>query len=103
MLFSSYESVGRGFEPLCCLKAPLGLSLLRKRKFLREEYPRQLEAFLCVHLSDGFKNHFSYDSSLFCDRIKNIKRFVFRGKRNIVQIRNKGRTDYFIKLKGNIL
>ena len=46
-------------RPLCCLKAPLGLSLLRKRKFLREEHPRQLAAFLCVHLPDGFKDHFT--------------------------------------------
>ena len=59
-------------RPLCCLKAPLGLSLLRKRKFLREEYPRQLAAFLCVHLPDGFKDHFSCD---FCCH----RRFVFRG------------------------
>ena len=48
-------------RPLCCLKAPLGLSLLRKRKFLREEHPRQLAALLCVHLPDGFKNHFTRD------------------------------------------
>ena len=59
-------------RPLCCLKAPLGLSLLRKRKFLREEYPRQLAAFLCVHLPDGFKDHFTCD---FCCH----RRFVFRG------------------------
>ena len=59
-------------RPLRCLKAPLGLSLLRKRKFLREEHPRQLAAFLCVHLSDGFKDHFTRD---FCCH----RRFVFRG------------------------
>ena len=59
-------------RPLCCLKAPLGLSLLRKRKFLREEHPRQLAAFLCVHLPDGFKDHFTRD---FCCH----RRFVFRG------------------------
>ena len=59
-------------RPLCCLKAPLGLSLLRKRKFLREEHPRQLAAFLCVHLPDGFKDHFTCD---FCCH----RRFVFRG------------------------
>ena len=59
-------------RPLCCLKAPLGLSLLRKRKFLREEHPRQLAALLCVHLPDGFKDHFTRD---FCCH----RRFVFRG------------------------
>ena len=59
-------------RPLCCLKAPLGLSLLRKRKFLREEHPRQLAAFLCVHLPDGFKDHFICDFC--CPRC-----FVFRG------------------------
>ena len=59
-------------RPLCCLKAPLGLSLLRKRKFLREEHPRQLAALLCVHLPDGFKDHFTCD---FCCH----RRFVFRG------------------------
>ena len=59
-------------RPLCCLKAPLGLSLLRKRKFLREEHPRQLAALLCVHLPDGFKDHFACD---FCCR----RRFVFQG------------------------
>ena len=59
-------------RPLCCLKAPLGLSLLRKRKFLREEYPRQLAALFCIHLPDGFKDHFTRD---FCCH----RRFVFRG------------------------
>ena len=59
-------------RPLCCLKAPLGLSLLRKRKFLREEHPRQLAALLCVHLPDGFKDHFTRD---FCCH----RRFIFRG------------------------
>ena len=59
-------------RPLCCLKAPLGLSLLRKRKFLREEHPRQLAALLCIHLPDGFKDHFTCD---FCCH----RRFVFRG------------------------
>ena len=59
-------------RPLCCLKAPLGLLLLRKRKFLREEHPRQLAAFFCVHLPDGFKDHFTRD---FCCH----RRFVFRG------------------------
>ena len=60
-------------RPLCCLKAPLGLLLLRKRKFLREEYPRQLAAFFCVHLPDGFKDHFACD---FCCR----RHFAFRGR-----------------------
>ena len=59
-------------RPLCCLKDPLGLSLLRKRKFLREEHPRQLAALLCVHLPDGFKDHFTRD---FCCH----RRFIFRG------------------------
>ena len=62
-------------RPLCCLKAPLGLSLLRKRKFLREEHPRQLAAFLCVHLPDGFKDHFACD---FCC----LRQFVFCGLRS---------------------
>ena len=43
-----------------------------KKKFLREEHPRQLAAFLCVHLPDGFKDHFTRD---FCCH----RRFVFRG------------------------
>ena len=43
-----------------------------KKNLLREEYPRQLAAFLCVHLPDGFKDHFTCD---FCCR----RRFVFRG------------------------
>ena len=30
-----------------------------KKNLLREEYPRQLAAFLCVHLPDGFKDHFT--------------------------------------------
>ena len=59
-------------RPLRCLKAPLGLSLLRKRKFLREEHPRQLAALFCIHLPDGFKDHFIRD---FCCH----RRFVFRG------------------------
>ena len=43
-----------------------------KKRILREEYPRQLAALLCVHLPDGFKNHFTRD---FCCH----RRFVFRG------------------------
>ena len=43
-----------------------------KKRILREEYPRQLAAFLCVHLPDGFKDHFTCD---FCCH----RRFVFRG------------------------
>ena len=43
-----------------------------KKKILREEHPRQLAAFLCVHLPDGFKDHFTRD---FCCH----RRFVFRG------------------------
>ena len=43
-----------------------------KKNLLREEHPRQLAAFLCVHLPDGFKNHFTRD---FCCH----RRFVFRG------------------------
>ena len=42
-----------------------------KKRILREEYPRQLAAFLCVHLPDGFKDHFACD---FCCR----RHFVFR-------------------------
>ena len=30
-----------------------------KKNLLREEHPRQLAAFLCVHLPDGFKDHFT--------------------------------------------
>ena len=44
----------------------------QKREFLREEHPRQLAALLCVHLPDGFKDHFTRD---FCCH----RRFVFRG------------------------
>ena len=44
-----------------------------KKKFLCEEHPRQLAAFLCVHLPDGFKDHFACD---FCCR----RHFVFRGR-----------------------
>ena len=43
-----------------------------KKRILREEHPRQLAAFLCVHLPDGFKDHFTCD---FCCH----RRFVFRG------------------------
>ena len=43
-----------------------------KKNLLREEHPRQLAAFLCVHLPDGFKDHFTCD---FCCH----RRFVFRG------------------------
>ena len=43
-----------------------------KKRILCEEYPRQLAALLCVHLPDGFKNHFTRD---FCCH----RRFVFRG------------------------
>ena len=43
-----------------------------KKKLLRKEHPRQLAAFLCVHLPDGFKDHFTRD---FCCR----RHFVFRG------------------------
>ena len=43
-----------------------------KKNLLREEYPRQLAALLCVHLPDGFKDHFTRD---FCCH----RRFVFRG------------------------
>ena len=43
-----------------------------KKRILREEYPRQLAALLCVHLPDGFKDHFTRD---FCCH----RRFVFRG------------------------
>ena len=44
-----------------------------KKNLLREEHPRQLAAFLCVHLPDGFKDHFTCD---FCCR----RHFVFRGR-----------------------
>jgi len=44
-----------------------------KKNLLREEHPRQLAAFLCVHLPDGFKDHFICD---FCCR----RHFVFRGR-----------------------
>ena len=44
-----------------------------KKRILREEHPRQLAAFLCVHLPDGFKDHFACD---FCCR----RYFVFRGR-----------------------
>ena len=44
-----------------------------KKNLLREEHPRQLAAFLCVHLPDGFKDHFACD---FCCR----RHFVFRGR-----------------------
>ena len=44
-----------------------------KKRILREEHPRQLAAFLCVHLPDGFKDHFACD---FCCR----RHFVFRGR-----------------------
>jgi len=43
-----------------------------KKNLLREEHPRQLAALLCVHLPDGFKDHFTRD---FCCH----RRFVFRG------------------------
>ena len=43
-----------------------------KKNLLREEHPRQLAALLCVHLPDGFKDHFTRD---FCC----YRRFVFRG------------------------
>ena len=43
-----------------------------KKNLLREEHPRQLAAFFCVHLPDGFKDHFTCD---FCCH----RRFVFRG------------------------
>ena len=43
-----------------------------KKRILREEYPCQLTALLCVHLPDGFKDHFTRD---FCCH----RRFVFRG------------------------
>ena len=43
-----------------------------KKRILREEYPRQLAALLCIHLPDGFKDHFTRD---FCCH----RRFVFRG------------------------
>ena len=43
-----------------------------KKNLLREEHPRQLASFLCVHLPDGFKDHFTRD---FCCH----RRFVFRG------------------------
>ena len=43
-----------------------------KKSLLREEHPRQLAALLCVHLPDGFKDHFTRD---FCCH----RRFVFRG------------------------
>ena len=43
-----------------------------KKRILREEHPRQLAALLCVHLPDGFKDHFTRD---FCCH----RRFVFRG------------------------
>ena len=46
-----------------------------KKKFLREEHPRQLAAFLCVHLPDGFKDHFACD---FCC----LRQFVFCGLRS---------------------
>ena len=43
-----------------------------KKRILCEEHPRQLAALLCVHLPDGFKDHFTRD---FCCH----RRFVFRG------------------------
>ena len=43
-----------------------------KKRILREEHPRQLAALLCIHLPDGFKDHFTRD---FCCH----RRFVFRG------------------------
>ena len=43
-----------------------------KKRILREKYPRQFAAFFCVHLPDGFKDHFTCD---FCCH----RRFVFRG------------------------
>ena len=43
-----------------------------KKRILREEYPRQLAALFCIHLPDGFKDHFTRD---FCCH----RRFVFRG------------------------
>ena len=43
-----------------------------KKRILREKHPRQLAAFFCVHLPDGFKDHFACD---FCCR----RHFVFRG------------------------
>ena len=46
-----------------------------KKNLLREEHPRQLAAFLCVHLPDGFKDHFTRD---FCCR----RHFVFHGLRS---------------------
>ena len=44
-----------------------------KKRILREKHPRQLAAFFCVHLPDGFKDHFACD---FCCR----RHFVFRGR-----------------------
>ena len=43
-----------------------------KKRILCEEYPRQLAALFCIHLPDGFKDHFTRD---FCCH----RRFVFRG------------------------
>ncbi len=44
-----------------------------KKRILREEHPRQLAALLCIHLPDGFKDHFTRD---FCCH----RYFVFRGR-----------------------
>ena len=46
-----------------------------KKRILRKKYPRQLAAFFCVHLPDGFKDHFTRD---FCCR----RHFVFHGLRS---------------------
>ena len=46
-----------------------------KKRILREKHPRQLAALLCVHLPDGFKDHFTRD---FCCR----RHFVFHGLRS---------------------
>ncbi len=46
-----------------------------KKRILREKYPRQLAAFFCVHLPDGFKDHFTRD---FCCH----RHFVFHGLRS---------------------
>ena len=46
-----------------------------KKRILREKYPRQFAAFFCVHLPDGFKDHFTRD---FCCR----RHFVFHGLRS---------------------
>ena len=55
-----------------------------KKRILREEHPRQLAALLCVHLPDGFKDHFTCD---FCCH----RRFVFLGKQNAAVAKQAGR------------